>query len=66
MVDQCVWELVPEHINEWGNLYGHYSKGFLLMDGGIGNQPERYLQFMSAFSSAYNKVHRERSDSMKK
>jgi hypothetical protein len=62
MIDYCVWDNVPVHVIEWGELYGHYSSGFLLQAGGIGEQPERYLKAMSVFAGAYNKVERERHE----
>ncbi len=65
MVNHCVWDDIPGHIGEWAELYGHYSNSFLLLAGGITDQPEWYLKVMSAFASAHNKAHREKRDSLK-
>lgn len=65
MIEHCVWKLVPQYINKWAELYGHYSNGFLLNSGGIGEQPEWYLRAMSKFAGAYNKANEEMRDKLK-
>ena len=43
-------------------LYGFYKNGFLLMAGGLQDQPAWYLQAMSVFDNAMNKEVMDRQE----
>jgi len=66
IVNECVWNLIPAYIASWGELYGHYTNGFLLSSGGIENQDVKYLKMMTKFRSAYNRATQERMDTANK
>jgi len=56
---RCPLKLIKPETYTYLRFYGHYKQGFLPNEGGLLDQPLKYLQAMEVIHAAMNEMHIE-------
>jgi len=55
----CIRRMITTQSRLFLNFYQHYKNGFLLCEGGLLNQPAKYVQAMSIINNEVAKLEKE-------